>query len=224
MAADLGYAYEDTTAGGILDSIYQSKLSYDEMRALFLGIFSRSPKNMFENNYTEVKTEVLDVIHRTPEQEKEIYSTLFRVLEETRKANAECERTFNGPEYSQLFNRFFNDSKPQYRSFLAVLTLCGAHRIDISERIPDAEADARRTLRFFEMTAQLLDNEPETFRKNFIGAFHMLATSTLEGMDSEEEISRKMHARIKDTQFKNHYMKVLMDIDRMKVRDPQPKP
>jgi hypothetical protein len=217
MAADLGYAYGDPTASGILDTIYQSKLSYDEMRALFLGIFSRSPKNMFENNYTEVRTDILDVIHRKPEEEKEIYSTLFRVLEESRKANAECEQTFNGPEYSQLFNRFFNDSKPQYRSFLAVLTLCGTHRIDISERTSDPESEAKRTLEFFDMTARLLDNEPEAFRKNFNSAFHILATSTLEGKDSDEEISRKMHTRIKDTQFKNHYMKVLMDIDRMKA-------
>lgn len=224
VAADLGYAYEDltsepnkggATASGILDAIYQNRVAYDEMKSLFLGLFSRRPNNLFDNNYTEVRMDVLEVIYRSPDREREIFVSLLKILSETRAAIKECERVYNSHDYASSFRRFFDEDRPRYRSMLAVLTLCGAHRDDISKRNADAEAEASRTLEFFDKTRGLLDNDPARYRAIFLRAFQVLAAFALDTTVSGEEfeISRNMLNRLTGTPFVTHYKKLLMQLD-----------
>ena len=63
IAVTLGYAVEADTsvsASSVLNTIYRTKVDYDELKVLVLGLFSRKPNNLFEGNYAELRGDILE--------------------------------------------------------------------------------------------------------------------------------------------------------------------
>jgi hypothetical protein len=214
-ATDLGYGVgqaTDTTAAGVIDTIYQNRVDYEEMKCLYLGLFSRKPNNLFEANYTELRGDVLEKLYLDPANESEIFSTLFLVLKESRQGLKKCESTFSGEEYASVFRRFFHEAKPRYRAYLAVLALCGSIRLNIADREADAVKEAERTRDFLRRTRTLLENESNIFHRRYLLSFQVLSDCALDAGD-EGDVAQSMFQKVSKTAFTTLYLKLLTRID-----------
>ena len=137
VAMTLGYAVETETsvsASSVLNTIYRTKVDYDELKLLVLGLFSRKPNNLFEGNYTELRGDILEKLYEMQGGDEAVFSVLLLLLKESREALSLCEITYSGEEYASLFKRFYMDDKPRYRVYFAIAAICALLRDDLSER------------------------------------------------------------------------------------------
>jgi hypothetical protein len=151
IAVTLGYAVEtesSVSASSVLNTIYRTKVDYDELKVLVLGLFSRKPNNLFEGNYAELRGDILEKLYDQQGGDEAVFSVLLLLLKESRAALHLCESTYSGEEYAPLFRRFYTDDKPRYRVYFAIAALCALLRDDLSERSTDTHQELERTNRF----------------------------------------------------------------------------
>lgn len=218
VATTLGYAIEsdsESTASSVLNSIYQHKVDYEELRLLYLGLFSRKPNNVFEANYTELREDILQALYKEAASEEQIFAVILMLLKESRTALDRCEKAFSGEEYASLFRRFYNDSKPQYRSFLAVAAACGATREDLSSRASATDEETNRMRLFLGKCRKLLENNPASFDTAYRHAFAAVADSLLDvdAGKNDSDIQQNMFNRVSTMAFEGLYKRVLIRID-----------
>ena len=220
----LGFAVDvesGRTASDILGAIYRNKVAYQEIRLVFLGLFSRKPRNLFDNNYAEVRNDIIDEIH---EQfgEEDLFLVLLLLLKASRRALEECERVFDGPEYSSLFKRFYREEKPRYRSFFAIAALCAAVRVDVSERAQDAHEEVGRMIDLLRNAKRLLEAEVAEYERAYLLTFQTIADSVLDIPEdrSESEIAQNMFQKISTLQFSRLYKRILLRVDAERKRQP----
>jgi hypothetical protein len=217
-ATDLGYGVKSKTGGQattILDAVHQEHVDYEEMKCLYLGFFSRKPNNLFDANYTDLRADLLERLYQDPGNEQGVFETLFLILKNSRDSSQKCAETLSGREYSTLFKRFFQDEKPRYRAYLAVLSVCGALRTNLCERSSDLEVEAARMKQDFVKTRELLENRPRDYTHTFLLAFQVLADIALEASStgSETEVAQNMFQKVSKSPFNTLYTKLLMRID-----------
>jgi hypothetical protein len=203
-----------------LNTIYQTKVDYDELKVLVLGLFSRKPNNLFEGNYTELRGDILEKLYDQHNGDEAVFSVLLLLLKESRVALAACEETYSGDEYAPLFKRFYMDDKPRYRVYFAITALCALLRDDLSERLADTVSELERMNRFLATARRELENCPKKYHDTFLLTFLAVADSVLDipGGRSEGEIAQNMYTKISTTAFSSLYKKVLMRIDSDKHR------
>lgn len=216
-ASDQGYAMlaqSEESIGNVLEAIHRKGVDYEEMKSLYLGLFSRVPNNLFEDNYTDLRSDVLAALYQPPgDHEERVFETLFLVLTVARQALAECERVYFGEEYS-MFKRFNERSK--YRAYLAVLALCGQLKENLSDRSPSAPDEASRMNEYLRRTRQLLENEPSLYIDAYISAYQTMADVALQAWDTkgaEDKVLQEMYKRVSGTAFAALYRSLRMKID-----------
>src|ERR1019366_162062 len=94
VALTLGYAIETDTsvsASSVLNTIYRTKVDYDELKVLVLGLFSRKPNNLFDGNYAELRGDILEKLYDQQSGDEAVFSVLLLLLKESRDALALCE-------------------------------------------------------------------------------------------------------------------------------------
>jgi hypothetical protein len=223
VALTLGYAVDtesSVNASSVLNTIYQTKVDYDELRVLVLGLFSRKPNNLFENNYAELRGDLLEKLYDQMNGDESVLSVLFLLLKESRSALKICESTYSGEEYRMLFQRFYTDDKPRYRVYFAVATLSALMRDDISERFADTSMELARTNNFLAASRERLENNPAEYHEAFLLTFQAVADSVLDIPTGkpEGEIAQSMYTKISTTAFSSLYRKVLMRMDAERQR------
>jgi len=223
-AARLGYAVEadnESTASAVLNTIYQNKIDYEELRLLYLGLFSRKPVNIFETNYTELRTDVLSFLYQQAECEEQIFSVILLMLKHSRDALNHCQKRFSAEEYSHIFKRFFKEDKPKYRSFLAVTAASTAIRDDISSRASDSLQETQRMRTFLGKCRDILENHPNDFEAAYIHAFAAVADSLLDVVSGKDDsdIQQTMFKKVSSMPFDALYKRVLLRIDAQFLRD-----
>jgi hypothetical protein len=80
-ATDHGYgtkSVSEETIIGVLNTIHAKKVEYDEMKCLYLGLFSRKPNNLFDDNYAELRTDVLEGLYEHGSADEEGVISLMR--------------------------------------------------------------------------------------------------------------------------------------------------
>jgi hypothetical protein len=219
-AGDLGYSLADrhtTNVTMVLDSIHQRRVDYDEVKALYLGLFSRKPNNLWHDNYTELRTDVMQRLYEQSNQD-EIFETLFMLVTAGRQALARCEEVFQATEYGHTFKRFHESGRAKYRSYLAVLTASGLLAVDLQDRTENTDEEAKRTAEVLRAIRSTLDNEPASFEHAYIMAYQVLADVALEAMQGtdgsgDKAVMQEMHKRISDGSFQGLYRRLRMRID-----------
>jgi hypothetical protein len=97
-ATKQGYSIENRdrqTINKVLDSIHQKRIQYDEMKCLYLGLFSRKPNNLFADNYAELRSDILQGLYKHgSDDEERIFSTVFLIATKSNDASKYCENTF----------------------------------------------------------------------------------------------------------------------------------
>jgi len=218
VATTLGYGVEtnsESNASTVLNSIYQHKIDYEELRLLYLGLFSRRPNNVFEANYTELREDVLQALYKEAANEEQIFAVILMLLKESRVAVEQCRTSFSAPEYASIFKRFYKEDKPAYRSFLAVVAACAAVREDVAVRAASCDEETKRMRTLLGKCRELLENKSEQYHAAYRQAFVAVADSLLdvETGKSDADIQQAMFHKVSTMAFDGLYKRVLLRID-----------
>ena len=225
VAVTLGYAVETETsvsASSVLNTIYRTKVDYDELKVLVLGLFSRKPNNLFEGNYAELRGDILEKLYDQKDGDEAVFSVLLLLLKESRVALSLCESTYSGEEYAPLFRRFYTDDKPRYRVYFAIAALCALLRDDLSERSTDTSVELQRTNRFLASPlCKELENNPSAYHDAFLLTFQAIADNVLDIPvgKPDSEIAQSMYTKISTTAFSSLFKKLLMRMDAEKKKN-----
>lgn len=63
----------------VLETIYQARISYQEIRSLFIGIFSRNPNNIIDPDYNQLRTDLVDKIYEEDPKGEKLFTALFNI-------------------------------------------------------------------------------------------------------------------------------------------------
>lgn len=187
-AADLGYRMTPSNSSSlddIISSIYSSDVEYEEMRALYIGLFSRQPRNMFDAIYSDVRFSEISQLYKGIGGEDKVLEIMFRFVVNIRNYIDACEKMFSGAEYSNLFKRIFDDDRPRYRVYLGILAASVTMDIDISSRDNDPKGWVRQTIEFLQHLNTLLENKDQELKRNYIRSLKVIINISLERDDKD---------------------------------------
>jgi hypothetical protein len=213
-ASEAGVEIEDslaTSAISLLGNFYDDKVQYDEVRYLYIGLMSGSPNNIGDHLYTKLRTELIAGFAENPADQKMLIDTLFRIVLATRVAIKRCEELFGGEDYMKPFIRLFHDRKPQYRIFLAILSLCAQLRMDISARHDDPEQEMARMRAFVSKAAEAMGNRQGDYIRIYVRAMGAFA-SEARTSDDDNRVRQVLSGLLKRG-FRSVYSNLLMAID-----------
>jgi hypothetical protein len=162
-----------------------------------------------------LRADVLERLYQDTTVDTEIFATLFLLLKESRAMLQRSQDVYAGQEYANLFKRFFQDDKPKYRAYLAILATCGALSDDISERSSNQDAESKRMREFLGKIRQLLQGSAVDFQRSYLLAFQVLAELAIDASPggSDEQIAQTMYNKFSKSTFKSLYMKLRMRLD-----------
>lgn len=200
IAISLGYGMPSTgkeNISKVLDEIHHTKISYDALRLLYIGIFSRYPSNIFEGHYSEVRLEVLDAANSRSRQEY-VMRICFQLLMQVKDASEEFKGRHNNEKVLDLFKRFFREEQPRYNCLLGLLTACGCVDDDLSHRDEEVDGMARwdRIERFLGRLEVVLTRHKDVFNRVFRHAVVALATPVIAAGTDRDEMLQRMSREI----------------------------
>jgi AIPR protein len=187
----------------VFSTFYQHEVAYDEIEYLFIGLFSRNIRNIIDANYTEIRDDLLKTIQGQEETRGDVFYAIFelyiassKAAEIVREIQREDELAEDESEVN-IFQRFWNDNKPYYRSFLAILTACEFINTNIY-------GDKIRSDDFREFLMQLrteLKSDRERFIRYYQYTFDVVAMQVVNTEKEEREVKQRMYDWFKRVNF-----------------------
>jgi hypothetical protein len=185
MGFGLPSSEESETVSNVLETIHRNRVSYEAIRMLYLGIFSRSPSNMWAANYSEVRVDVLEQFSAHGKDES-LLRVLFQLLARLPNAMEKVHRRHANEAYLELLKRFFNDTKPQYQCLLGILAACGSVGDSLVQKSPQVQEEYRRLEKFISHLDVVLQTAPGAYDDVIGHAFIVVADQLLTPGNSEE--------------------------------------
>lgn len=203
----------ERSAFQLIDEIYERKVAYSETRLLYIGLFSRTPNNVFASNYTELYQDLIVALYKNQVQEEEIFELLFLLQSISQESLIESKTIFSHPSYSGLFERLYKEDSLSYRSFLSILALCGTINTSITERESDILKEVVRVRKFIDDASKALKNKQDRFKD-----FHKLAVKlwmqdSLDDDEDEAKVRRDMYLSSKKMKFNIMFRKLCIEAD-----------
>jgi hypothetical protein len=195
----------------VFSSIHQDKVAYDEIYYLFIGLFSRNINNIVNTNYTELRNDLLEAIQVDTNLREETFYTLFELYKTSLIGREQVEDVYSDDSYKNIFQRFWKDNKPNYRSLLTILAAC----VCVNTNIYDKSVSLRDFLN--KLTSSLEGNKND-YISYYMYTFEMVANSLIDLDKDENDILRTMYDNLKRAKFDNLFKKVRLIADREKKR------
>lgn len=220
-AANMGVSLESQELRGVsqlVTTISDTNIIYEEAKALYRGIFSERPNNVFENNYNKLLISVLDNLYSSDTEASEIFQTLFTVSAAAHAARERGESIYQGSEY-QYFQRF---NKPQYTAYISLLAASAVTRINLALCQQAAEDKAVELRDWLAAIAAALGSRADEFEETYLTAYEVLSEAGMDAITEvagDELVSRDLHKKIVNTPFTTFYNAVCMRTDRQKARE-----
>ncbi len=212
-AAESGYGapmnIEDSVAN-VLAAIHKRRISYDEAKLLTVAVFSRSPNNLWQSNYTELRIDVLQAIAEAGESPF-VLQTIFSLLSAMKEATEECRRIHQRQQ--DLFKRFFADDHPKYRCYLAILAAAGCTSTLLGFPPSDTRVAKDGLIKFLRELDSVIANRRPLFSRVFTLAFSVAATRLYSLGGDEQDIQVKMFREMSTPAFKSQYNMLAVRID-----------
>ena len=199
---------EDASAFAVIDAIYLREITQEEFASLFIALFSKSPKNVISKNYTEVRTDIINVLFQDGNCDRDnALEILFKIHQATAEGARNVEKGIQGDDtLANLFQRFWKDNKPAYRAYLAVLAMCGCINWDVySNQINSTYQDM---MKFLEKVETVIDNKPEFFYRYYQLAFTAIAIDLIKEDQNKDEMLRYLHTTLERANFQNLFLKL----------------
>ena len=135
-AVNLGVQVKDVERCSfqLIDEIYDRRVAYSETRLLYIGLFSRSPNNVFASNYSELLQALIAGLHQDGSQEEVIFGMLFLLQGISQESLNDSKSVFSHPSYAGLFDQLYREDSLSYRCYLSILALCGAINVNTADR------------------------------------------------------------------------------------------
>jgi hypothetical protein len=217
-AVDQGYGSGSvsTNISGLMSTLTETRINYDETKYLYLGLFSNTPSQLFEDNYTNLKSGVLEYLYEQAKGEDDIFTALFALVREAREAQLLCDQAYSGSDYAPMFKRLLDPDKPKYNAYLAILALAGALKQNLADKAPSVTDEGKRMIQLLDDTTLLLSTDKRRFQESYLFAYQVLAEVALESMSDEAgdiRVAQQMFKRVKDAAFNALYHKLRMRLD-----------
>jgi hypothetical protein len=190
----------------VFDTIYQEKVSYEEVYYLFIGFFSRTVNNVFNTNYTELRNDLLEYLQSQKLDSEETFNILFNLYLSSQDGKEATEKNYKSSSYKSIFQRFWKEYKPNYRAFLTILAACGCTNTNIYDKSVSF-GDFLRDIRI------ILENENDKFVRYYQYAFEAVAHRIMSSDKDENEILRTMYDTLRTVNFNNLYKQLRLVAD-----------
>jgi hypothetical protein len=212
-ATDMGLAVapseDDQTISNLLSAIYKGRVSYEFIRVLYLGIFSRTPKNIFNSNYSEVRIDILRNF-AAEEDEMRLLRVLFELMMASNNAIAATENRLEGTPYESHFKRFFDDARPKYQGILAIMTACACTGISLAKKEPGDEAAFQQMRVFVAELERILVKFKGYFQDVFCEVFMIVADRILSNAgESDSDIPQLMYRITESSSSGENFNRIL---------------
>jgi predicted DNA-binding protein YlxM (UPF0122 family) len=203
-----------TTAPQIAASISTQKIFKSDLRYLFIGLFSTTPRNIFNSDYGQIRFDDLKDEFPTFDDKKKLNALLakilvsanntFDILREQYPSVSTSDLVTSEEKVGKIFGRFYTDKKG-YKSYLMILAIYTL--IGISE---EKEVKKQKIRDIIDDTENLLDDQEEKFKKALGKIFRSVAVAVLQHFSSDSkdldtEISQNLYKYIKNTRLENYY-------------------
>ncbi len=197
----------------IIDSIYEQRVAYQETRLIYIGLFSRQPNNLYASNYTEINGDLISRFYNEDRYGNDLFETLFALQGACQVGLKDAQQTFIDTEYSGMFERYYKDESPTYRCFVGILALCGAIKMNVADRDPNAEQEFIRVKGFIQKAAQLLRDDKPRFVLYYRLALKIWMSLMIDAGVDETEIRQLMSLQSRKADFSLMFKKLCMEAD-----------
>jgi hypothetical protein len=186
------------TAFSVVEELYDETITYEEFRSLFVGLFSRNPSNSFQNNYSELRQELLVALQEYKGRDL-FYEKLFRIHIAAKSGAASQYNSVDGTDVGDLFQRFWKEEKANYRSYIALLALTylGGQKITLPV------ANFQDLVLFIDIVLNEIQKEPLALQKAYSYAFKAIALLVLQKHQDKKEQLQAMFGEIQNAKFSN---------------------
>lgn len=189
--------HQNKSAFSILDQIYKDEVCYDELKSIFIGLFSRSANNAISANYTELRIDLLKSFEDDPDKNL-LLESLFLLHSRSAAAMESLKDGLLKPEIMDLFKRFWKEDKPSYRGFVSLLAIFS------SINAPHNRFDNYQTLKTSIIhLAHQIESNPEIFLDTYIKAFKCIAIDVLKSGEDKDKMLQSMYRHIGSINFDN---------------------
>ncbi|MGW2147209.1 AIPR family protein [Nonomuraea bangladeshensis] len=219
-AARMGISVEPDSSHGVTDliaTISDTQVTYDETRALYKGIFSERPTNIFDNNYNKLLTGVLDVLYEREDAADRVFSALFVISGASRKGREAVSRIFAESE-NLYFQRF---KKPIYSSYISLLAAGAVASTNLAERLREPNDEAMRLLGFVESVRNVIDTDVDIFIESYLTAYEILSEigfASITEDAGDAHLSKGLYNKISTTPYETFYNTLCMRLQRARSR------
>jgi len=214
-AASSGVQIDDgeESAFQIMDAIYDRRVAYHETRLLYIGLFSRTPNNLFASNYTELVQDLIERFYREDAYGGSTFETLFALQGASQEGLGKARDTLVHSAYADMFGRFYREDSPSYRCFVSILALCGVMDTNVADRQADGTAEYQRMKEFLSKALSMFENRRERFLRYYLLAVKTWMQEVMGTRDDDAEIRRDMSIQSRGANFTAMYRKLCMDAD-----------
>lgn len=195
----------------VMEPLNAREETFDHLRYLFIGLFCRRPNQLAEDNYSNIRWDVLQEYFEDGEPPADLYPTLHAVA----RATDEALRFAEGLGDDDPLAKMHEDHRPKYRAYLGLLTLCGTHGIDLSEQLANLDDEVSQVRSLIVKTAELLDGVGKaTYRDNFLLAYEVASVHAIEAHreGDESRVSQRLATRLFNTGFSTLYKQLIFKI------------
>jgi hypothetical protein len=211
----------------MLDDLYNTKVTYDETRLLYIGFFSRTPNNLIAGNYTELLPDLIRKFYETDEYGADVFKVLLLLQKVAETGKDRVRAIFSD---AKLFNRFYEPDSPIYRCFVSILALCGAVGIDITDRIQvgskrsqriqgriEVVGETKRVKEFLNKAETLLEENPTSFLDYYVAAFNVWMREIGSSSEDENEARQQMYTHTRRMSFSQAYINLCNDVKTLRA-------
>ena len=92
-----------------MSTFHQRKVTYKTVHLLYIGLFSRTPNNIYSDRYDRLTSELISKFYEDDPYGDKTLQTLFALEDLSEEGLNRLKETFTDPEYSNLFTRLYLD-------------------------------------------------------------------------------------------------------------------
>jgi hypothetical protein len=197
----------------IIDAIYDQRVAYQETRLLYIGLFSRLPNNLYASNYTEINGDLILRFYEDDKYGDNLFEMLFSLQRACQRGLNDARETFKSTDYATMFDRYYRDDSPTYRCFVGILALCGALKVNVADRRPNAADEYTRMKKLAEDASRLLQKEEARFLRFYRLALKIWMGHMMDAGGDESEIRQLMSLQSRKAEFSLMYKKLCLEED-----------
>jgi hypothetical protein len=190
------------SASSIIGEISKEEVVYDELRSLFIGIFSQRPSNIFDTEYNQLISNLMNLFFVDDPEGTKLFNSLFTIFQAANKVSEKIKVGLKkrGDKASHdTYRRFFDDGKSAYRSFFTLVAASAVTNIDISVSYTNEPERYKLISNFLKEVVRLIENDPVSFDKYYRYTIQAMSAS-VKGRD-KAEIQQYLWKYMRNTEF-----------------------